>query len=247
MNTAILSETVDSRWRGLYKLGSISAIIISILLLGDFVVYGVTYAVWPNLSTPIDYFKLFSNNWLVGLLNFDLLGMISYLLYVPVILTLYFALRRKSETIMIVATVLFVVGIAAFFASNTAFPMLTLSNQYAVAKTEAERAMIEAASLAMITLFNQNAFMVSYAIVSAAWTMIASVMLRSNLFNPITAWAGILGGGSGVIAVITGLIDEVLGNTSEVRTLWSLLYFSLPLLCSCSYGLSSMAGDSSNL
>lgn len=198
MNHGHDSEMTESRWQGLYRLGGVSALIIAVLLIGEILVYGF----FPRAETALEHFVLFQENWLAGLLTLDLLGMISYLLFVPVILALYAALHRTSEAIMAVGSVLFFVGIANFFATNTAFPVLSLSNQYAAAQTETERAMYLAAGQAMLTLFNENAFLVSYVIVSAAWAMISWPMLRSNLFSRMTAYAGILAGTAGILAVI---------------------------------------------
>ena len=206
MNQMTESEIADSRWQGLYKLGGVAALIIAVLLLGEIVVY----ASLPRPDTAVEYFAIFQDNWLAGLLYFDLLGLISYLLFIPTILALYVVLRRTSEAIMIVATALFFVGIADFFATNTAFSMLTLSSQYAAAETNAERAMFLTAGQTMITLFNENAFLVSYVIVSAAWTMISAVMLRSQVFSRITAFAGIVAGTTGITAII---LEHISANT----------------------------------
>jgi hypothetical protein len=194
------------RWIGLYRSGGIAALLIAVLLLGEIVVY----AVFPRPETALEHFQLFQRNWLAGLLTLDLLGMISYLLFIPMILALYVALRRTSEAPMAVGTALFFVGIADFFATNTAFPVLALSDHYAAATTDAERAIILAAGEAMFALFNENAFLVSYLIVSAAWAMIAAVMLRSSLFGRATAYAGILAGATGIIAVLLEHISEAL-------------------------------------
>jgi hypothetical protein len=197
MNQTTESGAADSRWKGLYKVGGMAALIIAVLLLCEIIVF----AVWPQPSTVIGYFTLFHDNWLVGLLDLDLLGMVAYVLFVPVILALYIALRRSSESCMLVATALFFVGISAFFATNTAFPMLSLSDQYAAATTEAQRAMFLAAGQAMLTMFNVNAFQVSYVIVSTAWLMMSAVMLRSSIFSRVTAYSGILAGATAIGAV----------------------------------------------
>ncbi len=198
MNRTTESGTAGSRWQGLHKLGGVAALMIAVLLLGEIVVY----AVLPRPGSALEHFALFRDNWLAGLLTLDLLGMISYLLFVPTILALYAALRRTSESVMAVATALFFVGIADFFATNPAFSVLSLSSQYAAAATDAEKAMFLAAGQSMFTLFNENAFLVSYVIVSVAWTMISGVMLRSNLFSRITAYAGILAGAAGIVAAV---------------------------------------------
>ncbi len=198
MKRNIESESLDPRWRGLRKLGGVSALVIAPLLLGEVAVY----ALQLRAATALDAIRLFNESWIAGLLTFDLLGMFSYLLFVPVILALYLILRRTAEGITLVAAVLFFVGIASFFATNTAFPMLTLAQHYEAAATEAERAMNLAAGESMLTLFNENAFLVTYVIVSGSWAMISAVMLKGGPFGRPTAWAGILAGGTGIVAVV---------------------------------------------
>jgi hypothetical protein len=216
MNQTTRTEPGVSRWQGLCKLGGVSALIIAVLLIGEILVY----AGLPRAETVLEHFLLFQKNWLAGLLTLDLLGMISYLLFVPVILALYVTLRRTNEALMAVGMALFFVGIGDFFATNTAFPFLSLSQQYAAAQTEAERAMFLAAGQAMLTLFNENAFLVSYVIVSAAWAMIAWVMLCSHIFSRMTAYAGLLAGVSGIFAV---LLEHI---SSKTLSLAIALYFA---------------------
>lgn len=188
----------DSHWHGLYRFSGVAAFLIAVLLVGEIIVY----AAFPRPESALEHFERFQDNWLVGLLTLDLLGMIAYLAFIPTILALYVVLWRTSQALMAVATVLFFLGIAVFFATNTAFPVLDLSNQYAAATTDEERWITLAAGQAMFTLFNENAFLVSYVMVSAAWLMIATVMLRSAVFGRFTAVAGILAGAAGIVAVV---------------------------------------------
>ena len=205
---------MHNRWSNLYKSSGIASHAVAILLIGEIFVY----ALIPDRSMPKEIFALFQESSLAGLLFFDLLGLISYLLYIPLIISFYVALRRYSESIMAVATVLFFLGIAVFFASNTGFSVLSLSRQYEIAKTQEEREILLAACQTMITLFDVNAFMVSYVMVSAAWTMIAFVMLRSPFFSRITAYTGILAGLSGILA-------EILENISEVFVMIAISFY----------------------
>ncbi len=185
------------RWRGLYRAGGTAALIVVVLLACEIAVF----TIWPQPTTATGYFRLFQRNWLIGLLDLDLLGMIAYVLFVPVVFALYVALRRHGESLMAVATALFFVGISTFFATNTAFSMLSLSSQHAAAETEAQRSTFLAAGEAMLTSFNVGAFQVSYVIVSTAWLMIAVVMLRSCVFSRATAYSGILTGATAIGAV----------------------------------------------
>jgi hypothetical protein len=213
MDKKIPPETFECTWKSLHKIAGIAAMTIALLLLGEVYVYSVI----PNPSTTIGYMELFLKNPLFGLLHFDLLGMISYLLFIPFTLSLYMALKGINENVMLIATVLFFVGIAVFFSANTTFSMLSLSKQYALAVTDVERAMLLASFQTMVTLFKVQAFMMSYIIVSIAWLLIGFVMLQSKRFNKFTSLMGILTGASGIIA-------EIIENTSKTL-LWVAIAF----------------------
>lgn len=202
----------ERRWAGLHRAGAVAAFVVALVLAGEILVF----AMFPRPPTALEHFELFRQNWLVGLLTLDLLGLISYLLLIPTTLAVYVAVRKDGEGLMAVATVLFFVGVADFVATNTAFPVLDLSAQYSQAGSDAERAAILAAGQAMFTLFNENAFLVSYVIVSFAWGLMGVGMLRSALFSWATALAGILGGASGIVAVVLehahkGLVGVAIG------------------------------------
>ena len=99
--------------------------------------------------------------------------------------------------------------------------MLSLSSQYAAATTDAERAIYLAAGQAMLTLFDENAFLVSYVIVSASWVMISGVMLKGRVFSRVIAYAGILAGAAGIVAVV---LEHIL--TKEALFAAIFLYFA---------------------
>ena len=121
---------------------------------------------------------------------------------------------------MLLAAALFFLGVAIFFATNTGFPMLSLSRQYALLETEAEREALLVSCRTMITLFNVQAFMLSYIIVSASWAILGFTMLGSGLFSRFNAWMGILAGTAGIIA-------EILENSLRAFPLVAIaIYFS---------------------
>jgi hypothetical protein len=223
MDHAQETGLVEPRWQGLCRLGGVAAIIIAALLIGEVVVY----AMYPRPETALEHLENFQSNWLLGLLTLDLLGMIAYMFFIPTMLALYLVLRRTNEAVSLTATALFFVGIATFFATNTAFAVLDLSNQYAAATTDEERSMILAATQAMFALFNENAFLVSYVMVSAAWTMIAGVMVQSNLFGEATAYSGMAAGLAGIVAV---LLEHIHGPQVLLTTAISLYFLAIVFL-----------------
>lgn len=182
----------------LYRLGGWSALAVAVLLLGEVAVY----ATWPRPESVLEHLRVLQDNWLVGLLTLDLLGMFAYLALVPTMLALHAALRAGHEAAMAVTIVVYLIGVADFFATNTAFPMLDLSSRYSMATDAAGRDRILAAAEAMVTIFNENAFLVSYVLVSGSWLAASTVMLRTGRFSRATGWAGVAAGAAGVLAVV---------------------------------------------
>jgi hypothetical protein len=165
----------NTNWKPLYRVGGVAALITAVLIPLQIIVF----IAWPPPleGLVIDWFTLFQSNRLLGLLSLDLLLLVDYVLLVPIVLALYVTLRRTRESLMAIATALYFVAIAAYFASNTAFEMLSLSDQYAAATTDAQRAMYLAAGQAMLATFEGTAFQVSYVLASVAGIIIGAVML----------------------------------------------------------------------
>ena len=191
MNQVTNAKTSDSDWKGLYKVGGAAALLVAVLLPVEIIVF----TAYPLPSTVIGYFTLFQSNRLVGLIDLYLLEIPVYALFVPMFLALYAALRRANESYMALATTLAIIGIAVFLATNNPFSMLSLSDQYAAATTDAQRSQFLAAGQAMLANTNQRAvegFNMGFFLVSVAGLIVSAVMLRSNIFSKVTAYVGIL-------------------------------------------------------
>jgi hypothetical protein len=119
-------------------------------------------------------------------------------LLVAVLLALYVALRRAGASVMALATTLGLLGIALFIASNPAFEMLSLSDRYAAATTDAERSTFLAAGQALLAAWQGTSFQAAYLLGSAAGIAIGIVMLHSGGFGKPTAFAAILANAVGL-------------------------------------------------
>ncbi|HKJ67318.1 MAG TPA: hypothetical protein VKA68_05135 [bacterium] len=95
---------------------------------------------------------------------------------------------------MLIAVVFGIAEIAAYFASNPAFEMLSLSNQYASATTEAQRTMFLTAGHVMLETYTGTAFDIYYVLNTIVLLIFSDIMLRSNLFSNATAYLGSLAG-----------------------------------------------------
>jgi hypothetical protein len=206
----------NTNWKPLYRVGGAAALITATLIPLQIIVF----VVWPPPfeGTAREWFALFQDNWLRGLLSLDLLLIVDYVLLIPIVLALYVTLRRVSESFMAVGTALYFVAIASFFASNTAFEMLSLSDHYAAATTDAQRAMYLAAGQSMLATFEGTAFQVSYVLASVAGITIGAVMLRSDIFSTVAAYALIVGDviGLGLYLPTIGIFLSVI----SVPVLW---------------------------
>lgn len=211
----------DNSWADLYKAGAIAALVTAIVI--PFQI--AAFIVWP--PPPYDavkeWFTTFHDNPIIGLLSMDLLLMIDEVLLVAVVLALYMGLRHGNQTLMVAALGLFFVSIAAYFASNTAFQMLVLSNHYADATTATARAFYLGAGQAMMATYQGTAFIAYYYLGSVAGILIGLAMLRHAAFSNVAGWAAILGNGVGLALYVpvVGVFLSVLSGA--VLWIWYFL------------------------
>jgi hypothetical protein len=205
------AETGEAAWKGLFRIGGIAALIAALvfrrnlgaelMLLRGVGIINVGPATLP--ASVMDWFALLQTNRLFGLTLLNLFDIVNYMLVGLMFLALCVALRRTSRSCMAIAALLSFVGITVYLASNQALTLLSLSDQYAVATTEAQRSMLLAAGQATLSI-HQNAgyegtgIYISFFLVSIAGLIIAIVMLRSVVFNTATAYLGILANGFGL-------------------------------------------------
>jgi hypothetical protein len=180
------AETARSDWGVLYSVGGVAALVMVLITLIQFVVFAV--APPPLEGNAGDWFALFQKSPVLGLLGFDLALVVYALLSVVVALALFAALRPASPSLTALFLVLSVIGGIAFVVARPGLEMLSLSNQFAAATTEAHRAALLAAGEAMVAIFHGTAFQVSYFLGSLSGLVIAAAMLRSSLFSRGTAY-----------------------------------------------------------
>jgi hypothetical protein len=188
MRTSHGETAVDARWSWLYKIGGAAALfsvaIIPIQL--------IIFIVWGQPEAAIGWFNLFQDNKLAGLLAFEILFVVNAVAGIATTLALYVALRGVNESLMAIATVLALVEAVTFIMARPALEMLYLSDQYAAATTDAQRATLLAAGEAMLATFHGTAFHVGINLFSIYYLIVSIVMLRSNIFGSVTAYTGIV-------------------------------------------------------
>jgi hypothetical protein len=190
MNHTDLNNSADAHWNDLYKIGAWAAIAMLVLI----PIHIIIFVISPPPATVEEFFALFQKNWLLGLLSLDLIYILNNILLSLIYLALYQALKQTNAALMTAALMLGLLGIAAYFASNPAFEMLSLSRQYAAATNLTQQTILLAAGQSQLASFTGTAFDVYYVLNGVALLLLAWVMLHSPLFSKATAWWGLASG-----------------------------------------------------
>ncbi|MBN2116924.1 MAG: DUF4386 family protein [Anaerolineales bacterium] len=183
------TEPTDPRWKLLYQLGGAAALSMVSIIVIQLIAFMT--APPPYNGTALDWFDLFQKNKLIGLIDFELLMVVYTILAIPLTLALYFALRGTDQALMALFFALSLVGTMCFIAARPAFEMLYLSNQFAAATTEAQKALSLAAGETKLATFHGTAFQVSYFLGSINGLIVSLVMLKSRIFSRATAYVRI--------------------------------------------------------
>jgi hypothetical protein len=216
-NNMTRSENVQSS--RIYKIGGAAAIGAVLVGVAEII---ITFLPGGNTTqeTVVDWFILFQNNWFMGLRDMGLLNMLLNALAILTYFALYVAHRQnRNQPYAALAMVTAFLGIGIFYATNRAFPMLALSKQYAVATTDAQRTILEAAGQSMLSVGQSHTpgTFLSFFFTEVAGVAISVVMLRSRIFSKVNSYAGILG--FGVLLVFEYISSFVSGLNSAAMAL----------------------------
>jgi hypothetical protein len=220
----MLANAVDPDGKWLYRVGGISALVLGIAYIAIFPVYAYVGAPPNGGEAWLEYAVGKTAAWwaILGL------SVLTDLLFVPVGLALYLALKGVNRDMMLVATAfvgLFIVLDLAVTWSNYA-SLIALGDNYAAATTEAQRAAyVAAASYASAVLTSTLEGVYSIVILSLGILMIGLVMLRA-IFSKTAAYLGLATGILGIVSVAGSFLVSSLSVTiiiaSILTTIWLL-------------------------
>ncbi len=210
---------VNPNGDALYRVGGISALAIGTAYLVTVVLYAQVGPPPSGGEASLVYFAAKTTVWwaILGL------SVATDVLYIPVALSLYFALKDLNRNAMLVATALvglFVVLDLAVTWSNFA-SLIVLSGDYAAAANDAQRAAdVAAASYASAVLTSPLERVYAIVILSSGILVIGLVMLK-GVFRKTTAYLGLVTGVLGIVS-IAGLGVTIILN-ALCATVWVLL------------------------
>jgi hypothetical protein len=221
------SGTGDARWASLYRIGAVAALVFLAYTLATLII--LTTVGGPPESVE-EGFEMLASNRLIGLLRLDLLTVLFIPLYYPILLALYLALRNVHPSAMLLAAVLALAGVTLFLTTPSTFPFLVVSDKYAAATTEAQKAGLLAAGEAILAsdMWHSSGALVSGLLLQVGALIMTVLMLRAGGFGRLTAWAGI---GTYALDLAHILVGFVLPSVSVVLMMISgtlyLLWFPL--------------------
>lgn len=238
---SIDKPTIDSAWKPLFYMGGVSALLMVILFRRNFGIELMTFNGFGLFEIPEiapmsahDWFTLFQDDALLGLLLFGLFDLVNYALLGIIFLALYGALKQVNQSAMVVATAFGFVGITIYLATNQTFAMLTLSHRYGTAVTEAQQAIFLAAGEALLAHYNPLAieqgtgFYLSYLLVLLAGLIIAIVMRHSADFSKACAYAGILANGIGLgYFIVLIFAQNLLALPHSISAIFRVIWYIL--------------------
>jgi hypothetical protein len=225
INTQIIANNINNsdaeKGQTLYKTAAFAALLMVVIIPIQIFIF-LSY---PPPTTVEGFFKLFNDNKILGLLEYDFLMIIDMILMIFIYLALYTALKKGNESIVTIGLILGLVAIAAFFASNTCLEMLSLSKQYTVASTQEQKTILLAAGQAVYEIYKGTAFAIYYELSAIALLLFTYAMFQSTIFSKKTAYVGLL---AGIFMLVPP--TPVLGKIGIVFSLISLIPWTVWLV-----------------
>ena len=213
----------DGKW--LYRIGSISAFVLVIGYLLTFPIYAwVGDAPPTGVEARLNYFAGHATGWwmILGLMVF------TDLLYLPIFLSLYQALKGVNKGAVQIGTLLaglfVVLDLALTWTSYSA--LIISGSHYAAATSDAQRAVFVAAA-AYPSAMLDSPLLGTYAILfpSLGILLIGLVMLR-GIFNKTTAYLALVVGLTGIVfmgSYAVGALAVFRIINALLATVWYLL------------------------
>lgn len=185
------TSTIDSRWKDLYKIAGIAAIVSEIVIFLGI----VTYFIWPyapgNNATE-SIFLLLQNDPLGGLVSLDLFLFIGNIFSITLILALYVSLKQVNESYALIALALGLISVALLIPSRPILELFSLSRSYASAIDEAAKSQYLAAGTSLLTLFDGIGWFMNTLLGGISLLISSILMLKSNIYSKSTAYVGII-------------------------------------------------------
>ena len=195
-----IPENNPDPWQGIYKLGGLAAT--GAVLVGALEIL-ITFLPGGNTvqESALDWFLLFEQNWFMGLRDLGLLNIFFNAAAVLISFAIYGAHRgSRGQPYAALILIFSLLGVAVFLATNRAFAMLDLSQQYAAADSS-QRELLASAAQSLLSAGQSHTpgTFLGFFLSELAGFFFSLLMLKSRVFSKATAVAGMAGFGMLII------------------------------------------------
>ncbi len=171
-------------------------------------------------------------SWVLGVIHFDGLYIINNIILAVIYVALFLLLVDEHPTLMILATLFGLLGIASYFASNKAVEMFFLSKEYWGGRTNLPDEVFFASVQGLLLAWKGTAFDIYYILNGITLFLISSAMLKkSHLFKSSIAIVGFISaflmiipsnfGAVGMVFSLLSLIPWYLFTIMIARVFWN--------------------------
>ncbi|MBC8548306.1 MAG: hypothetical protein H8D23_01520 [Candidatus Brocadiales bacterium] len=181
------------------------------------------FLLWPHPTNIVDWFALFNNNWIIGLISFDFLYMLSMIASVFLYIALFFALFEMKKALSLFGLIIGLIGLTIYFSSNTSLEMLALSKQYLNAMTEQEKGILIASGQTLNLIWKGTSYAVYYVLNGIALILFFLAMIKNTNFRKSTSYIGLTAGLLMTVPATAGVVGMTMSLLSLIP--WS--FFSI--------------------
>jgi len=221
--TVVYAVDPDGRW--LYRVGGISALLLSLGYIITIPLYVYVGAPPHEAEAWLTYLAGKTTEWwaILGL------SVLTDLLFIPLALALYFALKGVNRNMMLLATAL--VGLFVTLDLAVTWPnyaaLITLGERYADATSDIQRAAYVAAAQYPSAVLASTLEAVYSILVLSLGILLIGLVMRKGIFGKGIAYVGVVTGLLGIVSVIGPFVLPALSGAiivaSMLTTLWVLL------------------------
>ncbi|MFW6275881.1 MAG: DUF4386 family protein, partial [bacterium] len=178
------------------------------------------FIIWPHPTNIEDWFSLFNNNLIIGLISFDFLYMLSMIASIFLYIALYFALVEQHKTLSLFAVIIGLIGLTIYFPSNTSIEMLSISKQYFNAQSDSAKELLVASGQTLYSIWKGTSYSVYYVLNGIALILFFLAMIKDNKFRKSTSYIGLTAGFLMTVPATAGLIGMTMALLSLIP--WSI-------------------------
>lgn len=220
-NMIVNAVDPDGKW--VYRVGGIAAFV---LVIGYFLTFPVYASVgfYPNGDEArLAYFAKNATGWwiITGLMVF------TDLLYVPVFLALYQALKGINRNAMLLAIAcegLFIaLDLAVTWTAHSS--LLTLGSNYAAATSDAQRAVLVAAAGYPSTMLDSPLLGICAIFIPSLGVLLTGLVMLKGIFTKPTAYFALAVGVSGIVAGMSPIFPGTLSAMPIINALLAMIWY----------------------